>query len=278
MNFRAYPPGEKLTGIIKRHCIYEQEFSNDKPNVQPILPLVVPTLEFVYGDQFHTVQYSDGKRDKVPYHGILGPITHRKIYLEMSGRIGVYCVEFHPAAFYSLFRLPMQELADISVEADVLLGKEIHDITGRIIEAVSDYERIVIMEQYISKRAGLNQAPVVKTKQAIKEMHRYAGLCSVHLLAKHLDISERHLENVFKSQIGVSPKLYNRILRFNKVFALMQNNPTHRPWQDIIQECGFYDQSHFIREFRYFTGTTPTSYFNKSLEFERFFLGSNASN
>ncbi len=278
MNFRAYPPSERLNGMIKRHCIYEQQLSNDQTFHQPILPLVVPTIEFLYGDQFYTVQYSDGKREKVPYHGILGPITQRKIYLEMQGKIGVYCVEFHPAAFYALFRLPMHELADISVEADVLLDKEINEVTARIIEANSDYERIVIMEKYISARAALNDKPNPIADSAIREMHRYAGLCSVHLLARHLQVSERHLENIFKAQVGVSPKLYNRILRFNRVFASMQNNPSHRSWQDIIQECGFYDQSHFIREFKFFTGMTPTAYFNKPLEFEHFFYGGNVMN
>lgn len=273
MNLKAYPPGDKLKSIIKRHCIYEVQFDKDQFQIQPILPLVVPTLEFLYGDQFKTVRYSDGQAEKVPYHGVLGPITQRKIYLEMTGNIGVLCTEFYPAAFYSVFKVPMHELTDLSVEGDVVLGKEINEISARILEAESDYERIVLVEKFVSSHLEAATKPSV-VDAALTEMHRYKGLCSVHLLSKHLTISERHLENSFKKQVGVTPKLYNRILRFNRIFALLQNGARGKSWQDIMHECGYYDQSHFIRDFKFFTGTTPARYFAKPTDFENFFLGS----
>lgn len=273
MNLKAYPPGDKLKSIIKRHCIYEVQFDKDQFQIQPILPLVVPTLEFLYGDQFKTVRYSDGQAEKVPYHGVLGPITQRKIYLEMTGNIGVLCTEFYPAAFYSVFKVPMHELTDLSVEGDVVLGKEINEISARILEAESDYERIVLVEKFVSSHLEAATKPSV-VDAALTEMHRYKGLCSVHLLSKHLTISERHLENSFKKQVGVTPKLYNRILRFNRIFALLQNGARGKSWQDIMHECGYYDQSHFIRDFKFFTGTTPAQYFAKPTDFENFFLGS----
>ncbi len=84
------------------------------------------------------------------------------------------------------------------------------------------------------------------------------GVLSIHDLAKNY--SPRHFRRLFTDRLGVSPKMYSRIKRFNYISYLSTNE--FQNWQDIVYKGGFYDQAHFIRDFCHFSGKNPTEYVN----------------
>ena len=97
-----------------------------------------------------------------------------------------------------------------------------------------------------------------------------SGHVSVTELCDHVATGERNLERIFRTYIGLSPKFFGRIIRFNKIFELVQiEDPS---WSDLVFETGYYDQSHFIRNFKAFTGEDPTRYLFSSPSLANFFL------
>jgi transcriptional regulator GlxA family with amidase domain len=100
------------------------------------------------------------------------------------------------------------------------------------------------------------------------------GMIPIERLQKMAGISERQLERQFQTQVGLTPKFFSRLLRFQKVFkAVMQNR--NLGWSFIASECGYYDQAHFIHDFKSFSGQNPSAYFNEDHRMAEYFTRKN---
>ena len=96
------------------------------------------------------------------------------------------------------------------------------------------------------------------------------GMTTVSTITKSIGIGERQLENLFRKYVGLSPKFFMRIIRFNYIFKLVQDN--HQSWSSLAYEASYFDQSHFIRNFRDFTGENPSDYSFDEMNIANFFL------
>jgi AraC-like DNA-binding protein len=124
---------------------------------------------------------------------------------------------------------------------------------------VHDLER-----RLISADVGKNRAHGLASVQI-----RHHGTLSVRELARQGGISERQLEREFNDIVGLAPKIFSRILRFQRVFQAFEQNAK---WVDVALECGYYDQPHLIADFRQFAATTPTTFDLGQFELSRHFL------
>jgi transcriptional regulator GlxA family with amidase domain len=106
--------------------------------------------------------------------------------------------------------------------------------------------------------------------RALEKVSESRGMNSVSDLANELKISERQLERIFKQYVGLSPKFYSRIIRFSTIFQLKEQGDPN--WIDLTYESGFADQSHFIRNFKAFTGEDPSSYSFGDQNMANFFM------
>jgi AraC-like DNA-binding protein len=104
----------------------------------------------------------------------------------------------------------------------------------------------------------------------LEKVSESRGMNSVSDLANELKISERQLERIFKQYVGLSPKFYSRIIRFSTIFQLKEQGDPN--WIDLTYESGFADQSHFIRNFKAFTGEDPSSYSFGDQNMANFFM------
>ena len=109
-----------------------------------------------------------------------------------------------------------------------------------------------------------------KIRNAIVLILESNAAVSVAGIAKQVNVSERQLERLFKRYIGLSPKFYCRIIRFSYIFEQVQNKEVE--WSELAQLTGFYDQSHFIKNFQEFTGEDPSGYFFDEINMANFFL------
>jgi AraC-like DNA-binding protein len=121
-----------------------------------------------------------------------------------------------------------------------------------------------IEEIWLDQLSGKKIAGVVGGLPAMADMIlRHPNDCSIENIASHANMSIKTFERKFIEQVGISPKLFSRIIRFNTAIALKMNNP-ERSWTDIAHGCGYYDQMHFIKDFKLFSGITPTQYFKRA--------------
>jgi transcriptional regulator GlxA family with amidase domain len=106
--------------------------------------------------------------------------------------------------------------------------------------------------------------------KALHTLEANQGRVSIEDLATGTRLSSRQLEPKFRERVGISPKKLCRNIRFKNVFKHLTDFPAEN-WASVALACGYYDQAHMIRDFRHFTGVSPTVYFDRQLGMERFF-------
>lgn len=179
--------------------------------------------------------------------------------LTSVGRIGMLIVVLQPHALHALTQHPAHLLTNRLVPSPDIFGPAAQELEEQILLAADNHSRVLLMEQFLISR--LYNAPAADriTGAAVSLVYRYQGLAPVSLLAQELGITERHLERRFREDIGLSPKQFSRTIRFQYLLKLLQEGTEDNLTQTAYQ-AGYYDQSHFIREFRMLAGISPKQY------------------
>ncbi|MNS77325.1 DNA-binding transcriptional activator FeaR [compost metagenome] len=133
----------------------------------------------------------------------------------------------------------------------------------------SNEERITVIENFLESKLenALNNDDI---ERCVEEIIQLDGMISIEKLTKDLNTGKRHLERKFLSNVGLSLKLFSRIIRFNNALQLIENKD-FRNFTNVAHDGGFYDQAHFIKDFKYFTGLNPKQYFSENLEMAKYF-------
>jgi AraC-like DNA-binding protein len=153
----------------------------------------------------------------------------------------------------------MHHLANAVIELDDLLGAEVRRLAERLYELPGWAERFDLLDAVLAKRLAEARPASPAVEWAWGRLRTTHGAVAVEALAEEIGWSRRHLGVRFREQVGLPPKLLGRILRFDRVVALLGRSEPER-WAEIAYDCGYYDQSHFNRDFRQFAGATPTDF------------------
>lgn len=254
MHYLQKAPIPQLSGIIKSFWMVDSE--NDATiHQEKIIPDGYPEMIFHYHNPYRA-------RINKKWHTqsrqlIAGQISNH-FFLENTGLIGTFAIKFQPWALSILFNLDMSTLKDKVVPINkkilkVLAAVKVIAIGSKSFEyKSSEIEKWFI--QFLSSKKITNTAGERATQLIIEKK----GDISIRDIQKKVNLSERSLERYFFSHIGLSPKFYSRVIRFAYIFQLAQVNKID--WLDIVYQAGFYDQSHFIRNFKEFTGEDPSTY------------------
>lgn len=164
-------------------------------------------------------------------------------------------ITFKPGAFQRLMGIPGKEVANVDIDATYIFGNGIKETEMKLKDAKGNDEILGIVEHFLFKRIALlsHRTPF---DAAIDELLRYSGNLTVETLANYACKSIRQLERQCFDKLGMSPRLFSRLVRFGNAFSLKEINPQHS-WTNIAYQLGYYDQMHLIKDFKTFTGTTP---------------------
>jgi AraC-like DNA-binding protein len=215
---------------------------------------VLPSTSAVLGFQFRgRVRQVGGERlSPAGVTGLLGG-PRRFAY---EGAAGSVLVRFTPQGAACL-GLPVGELADRSVAlADFgPPGWRIADLGERLHEARDDAARATLVQDWL---LALPYARDPLVTRALARLGAAEGDAAIAAIARELGLSERQLERRFLVRVGVTPRRYARLVRFERAAARLAS-AAEDTLASIGQEAGYFDQSHFIREVRAFAGTTPAA-------------------
>lgn len=173
-------------------------------------------------------------------------------------------VDFTPIGARMFFGVPMDALAGQVLDLTEILGSPGRRLVEQLRDATSWERRFELMDAAIATRLaeGRTVSPAVAWAwQRLKQTH---GRIDIGSLAAGLGWSRKHLAAQFREQIGAPPKLVARLLRFQRALKLLDGAPVGR-WAEVAYCCGYYDQAHFIRDFRQFAGGTPGDYMARRL-------------
>jgi len=248
-----YIPSVRLKPFIKRIVISE----NEQRNTYKVLPDTSIVMGFQYsGSLFHQTSSGLNILNKA---GVTGLSDKYKIFTN-SDDIGTLLVVFTETGAATFLKCELQELFSQSVSLDdIIIRSKMDIVTEQLQEARNDSERILVIEQFlISSIASPPTDAMVKA--AVQHIKQNAGNIRVSSLAKQLYISQGQLEKRFRRMVGASPKKFASIVRLR---SLLENQNDTRNLTHRGLEAGYYDQAHFIKDFRSMTGETPETFFNK---------------
>lgn len=185
----------------------------------------------------------------------------------------LFQVVFQPGALFRLLGIPSQELTDVHVDAESVFPKEIGLVNERL-RNTTDYAKMSeIVENFIHYLIKIRKCSLSKTN--LLPIDKVANLMvnanspkypqhsiSLDKLACEACLSQKQFYKNFIERMGISPKTYTRIVRFDNAMKL-QNAQPHKDWLSIALDCGYYDYQHLVKDFKDFTKTTPTDFVQK---------------
>ena len=171
-------------------------------------------------------------------------------------------VNLTPIGAHLLFGVPMDALANRVVELDDLFGADAPRLIDRLCEARTWSQRFDILDEAILGRVLSARAPNPLVVRAAHVLRATRGAASIARLTRDLECSQRHLIATFREHVGVTPKTYARIVRFDHAVKRLRQTDGLR-WAEIADASGYYDQAHLIRDFHEFAGQTPGQFVSR---------------
>jgi len=257
MNYHTIQPPGKLAEYIQFFWILEGSATADKPFHHRVLAESAPEWIFYCKGQFEL--HSTGpERHRTPASCLSGQMQHFKKLYTVSDfcLFGVY---LFPYAIPGVFNLPAHALSDETVDTRTLLGRE-GQVLEEMVYGASDHPtRATLISEFMMRRLAKSKETYSPVFAPIRQILFSPTALSIPELASDCYLSRRHFERKFIHYAGYSPKQFQRIARFNKVIRGFEEQPTSLT--EMAHQCGYYDQSHFIHDFRLFSGYNPKAFF-----------------
>jgi AraC-like DNA-binding protein len=268
MNYQTFEPNHDLSPLVKCYWTLEHP-KEDKPQKQTIVPDGCMEMIFHYGDLYN--QYNDkGQRIIQPRCFVIGQLTE-PLEIEPTGITGVFSVRFHPNGFLPFSNIPIKELENKAIPLEKLFGKEGLKMEECIIKANSSQERITLVETFLNSRLSDTKTIDRVVKSIVDTILTANGQLSVDDLSKQTNINRRQLERKFSMVIGLSPKQLSKTIRLQATLKMLLNK-NFTSLTALAYEGEYYDQAHFIKDFKEFTGLTPKEFYGNSFQMTSYFI------
>lgn len=254
MRYDTILPPDSLRDFIRCFWVLEGDSSYTHHSMAD----VCPELVFHYKGLFDEAM-EGGKSEKSFVSGIHGQ-TRRTRRFQITRSFGIFGVYFYPHAIPLLFDLPAtactNEMLSLTTWSKQL-GSELED---KVMGAQNNMERVAIVSDFVASRLSRHLHLRLPVFNAINHIIHHKASANVKHLAAAYCLSERQLERQFQQFAGMPPKLFCRIARFHSAMSFYGNRQVKLT--EIALHCGYYDQSHFIHDFKAFSGHHPKAYFS----------------
>ncbi len=191
-----------------------------------------------------------------------------KNYISISAHENseMFVIQFKPYGAFPFLQTPMEKIAEQVVDAKEVLGDEILDLRDSILAATSSNDKFEKAEKWLLSRLTVDKTPPKVLIDFYEELQK-APAANYPLIVENYPNTQKHLIDQFKKYIGLTPKVSQRILRFNEILGKVHKKEMIS-WAQIAYQCGFTDQSYFIKEFKLFSGFNPEEYIDQDFNQE----------
>ncbi len=234
--------------------IHAEMDPRDGPVIVPYPPTPQNSLFFYINDRIKVQPGDSNEFVLQPRSVVVGPQLTR-VMLDINQSHKAVRVGFHPGGLHRILGYSLHEMIDGSYDAAGVFGTEVERLNEQLQEAGSfDAIKEVVEQFLLGKLKKLK--PAMPFDSAMLELMRRNGNIAIEQIASLSCLSLRQFERVCKTRIGFPPKLFARLVRFSKAYRLRESRPK-MTWTHIAYECGYFDQMHFIRDFKEFAGVAP---------------------
>lgn len=268
MQYLKFFPCKELAPFVECYFVW-QSVSGPVQNIEVESP---PTgfcaIVFNSGDPYF-LENKKYEKLQVPAAFVSGQAIYSyKLFL--NGHISMAGIVFKPAGLASLFNLPVYEFTEERIELSKIFKVTVVTELLSIIQQLKEPgEKAKLLEAFILQQAGEKLPVPDAIDEAANRIVLSNGLLHVNELIAQAYMSRRNFERKFFKKVGLSPKYYARIRRMSHIGNLIAFRSIVE-WTDVFNNCEYYDQSHFIKDFVEFTGRTPQQYFEKNRELSKY--------
>jgi AraC-like DNA-binding protein len=256
---RDFIPAPEVQDVVQLYRIVHLQFPKGQAApAKAYPPRPEQCLAFYPYDTETVVYQNSGKKVEhlpVVLYGQFTEVTNRII----GNNFLVFQIIFHPGALYRLTGLPSTELTNQYMDAGLVFSSQIKLVNEQL-AAAKDYEQMVqIANVFVQLLIKQQRKERMHIDDACLLLLNSEGKFNLDQLSKAACLSSKQLERKFKERTGVNPKLFERIIRFDKVFRYKNSNP-HFDWLRIAVACDYHDYQHLAKEYKDFTGFTPVAF------------------
>ena len=264
-NVHAFNPHPLLRHCVDSYLIVSTDLGEGIYAESNLLPHITQNL--VLGlDEENTV-YNCNLSAFTSNHFIAGPndeVSHVRFFSGMKKMI----INFKPGGFYKIFHLPAHYFCNRTLDAAEFMGRSVSDL-GKQLKKTSLSGKIELADAFLLNHLQEGQKKTDRNiDEAIRLIERFKGNISLRELEQATYTTKRTLERHFLEQVGLYPKTFSRLVRFNGVIRFIETNLNVK-WRQLADAFGYYDQSHFINEFKSLSGGLPQDYFTLKTGFEK---------
>jgi AraC-like DNA-binding protein len=261
MLFRTYKPGPPLSDFIENFWLYD--YHSGLHVRERIFPSGTFELVFNLRDDELRLYYETDSDMGSRYSGSLVSGPYNAFFItDRAEDFSVMGVHFRPGGAFPFLGVSAYEVADTHLDLATIWGRHAGEIRERLASATPARERFRILENALRSRlrGHLEHHPAVSLALDGFRANHSRGV--VRKLARDAGLSDRRFIDVFRSEVGLNPKLFNRIERFQRVLARV-DRVAEPEWDRLAVEHGYFDQSHLIRDFLEFSGFSPADYLRR---------------
>ncbi len=256
MNYQTFLPHPDLSAIVKFYWTLEVPFDPNNQK-QKIIPDGCIEMTFNLKDKIKRYISED---DFIvhPNAMVMGQRT-KSYFIEPLGNVDSFAICFYPYGFANFVRTPLEKLVDTEKTIESLFGEiPAKALEQKIIQATNTQQRIEIIETFLLDKLSQNSTIENLVKTTVDSLLETNGSSPINQILKDDLSKRRQLERNFKKQIGISPKQLGRVLRLQTALKMLLND--EESLTNIAYESEYFDQAHFIKDFKEFIGTTPKEF------------------
>lgn len=272
MHYQEYPPKAALSPYVS--CIWtladKVEQATFTPTIERILPDGQMEMIFHLGDRFH--QVLDGNKILQARSFIYGQL-HQFLDLLPPANTRIIAFRFYPFGLSPFLPLSPKELQQAHISLEELYGRAGKELEDRVNYADSVQSAIAVVEQFLVDRLGKARLQDPFIAHISELIIRSRGVGDIQDIIQSYKVSPRHFQRKFLAITGTKPKTLARITRLQNALQLAQQRP-HWNLTELSLATGYFDQSHFIRDFKRFAGMSPGKFFQQAYQLNDQFVGS----
>jgi AraC-like DNA-binding protein len=239
-----YLPSPDLSVFIEHYWIVKWDLRGQEPHLQENLPYPCVHLVFEKGNS-----------------RIFGVITGKFSYLlKDEGR--VFGIKFKPGAFYPFVKTPVSTFTDSSISLEEVFGVDSATLEKTMLSLKSDEEMVEFAENFLREKMPEPDKSIEVISQIVACIIADREITKVEDLVKRLEVNKRTLQRIFSQYVGVSPKWVIKRYRLHEATEQLAGGEVVS-WPKLALELGYFDQAHFIKDFKTSVGKTPADYLKK---------------
>lgn len=258
MTYLIHVPPPPLSDLI--HFIWLHEGYAPGHAKERVFPTGTMQLIFNLGDNDFQVFDPLDINGVQTYRDVVvsGPRSESTV-IGTAGLAATLGVHFKPGGAVPFFGVPASELQNRDVTLDTLWGSAASEVSEQIREAPAPDQRFRILEAFLRARMAPSAGRHPAVAFGLDQLHRGPVSLTIAAVTESAGLSHRRFNEVFQTEVGMSPKRYQRVQRLQQVVRLVDGQQDVN-WARIAAECGYADQSHLIREVRALGGVSPSEY------------------